>query len=614
MKKHRGIIIIGFVTMLLLQSVAYAHREVDFVTSFGGKGEAKGKFAKETYWAFDKDGNIYVSDTENYRIQKLDKNGNFLMQIDGSEEYAGFVFQHPTDIAVGDDGSIYVLDWAIVHIANTESPKIFNYGPCVRKFANDGKFIEMFTIDDLTKQVKNLESAAPGLDEDGNYALIIPQGKTDREFLIAVDVQDNIYVLDKDESKIYKLNGEGKLIATFGSYGSGNGQFIRAADIDADDNGNLYVADTGNHRIVKFDAEGKAQTIGEYGDEDGQLRSPFQIAVLGDGNILVADKVKYRKNYISTLARREDDPSLLYVPPNRVLEPGSITYKNFRVFMQRVQKFSHEGKFEDKILVRLAQDNPLHVNLNLKAIDHQGNLYLIDSDTFLLHKYTPASTIKFSEFHKELTLRYEWDNTEVDIDNPDDLDSKIGVNASDYDEDGNLHLFWTDLRFSYDVNEDLRLSLSNLAFYLRSRNEIHYMRRSEDIQGTFSQDDRTLEDYFANFVEFDASIVLNHEPYRYREAGFFAYFGGGIYDYVNDALAGSNLRYLDWRLWFSQWGAGIHYDLGRKFRLMFSAGQGPPGGYFNYEYDYIDELGELYATGFRDGKETMVFMAVDGVF
>jgi len=614
LKKDRLAIIIGFVIMLLLQSVTYAHREVDLVTSFGGKGEAKGRYAKETYWTFDKNGNIYVSDTENYRIQKFDKNGQFLMQIDGSEEDAGFVFQHPTDIAVGNDSSIYVLDWAMVHIANTESPKIFNYGPSVRKFAQDGKFAAMFTIDDLTKQVKNLESAVPGLDEDGNYALIIPRGKTDREFLIAVDAKGNIYVLDRDDSKVYKLNAAGELIATFGSYGSGDGQFIHAADIDADDNGTLYIADTGNHRIVKFDAEGNAQTFSEYGDEDGQLRSPFQIAILEDGDILVADKVKYGKNYLSNLTRRKDDPTPRYVLPNRVSAPDSVTYKNFRVVMQRVQKFSPDGEFEDKILVRLAQDNPLSVNLKLKAIDHQGNLYFMDSETFRLHKYAPASTIKFSELQKELTFRYEWNDIEVDIDNPDDLDAKIGVNASDYDEDANLHLLWMDLRFTYDVNEDLRLSLSNLAFYLRNRYEIHYMRRSEDILGTFNQDDQTLEDYFADFIEFDASIVLNHEPYRYREAGLFVYFGGGVYDYVNDALASSNLRYLDWRLWFSQWGAGIHYDLGRKFRFIFSAAQGPPGGYFNYEYDYIDELGDLYATGFRDGKETMVFIAVDGVF
>jgi len=334
-----------------------------------------------------------------------------------------------------------------------------------------------------------------------------------------------------------------------------------------------------------------------------------------NGNVLVADKVRYRKNYISTLVRRKDDPAPRYIPPNRVLETDNINYKNFRVVMQRVQEFSSKGKFEDKILVRLAQDNPVHANLKLQAIDPQGNLYLMDNDTLMMYKHAPASAIKLSAFHKELTLRYEWNTIEVDIDNPDDLDAKIGVNASDYDEDADLKLFLTDLRFSYDVNEDVRLSLSNSAFYLRGRNEIHYLRRSEDIAfGTFNQDDQTIEDYYADIVEFDASIVLNHEPYRYREAGIFAYFGGGIYDYVNDAMARSNLRYLDWNLWFTQWGAGIHYDVGRKFRLLFAAAQGPPGGYFNYEYDYIDELGELYSTGFRDGKETMVFIAADGVF
>jgi len=601
--------------LLLLQLTVLAHREVKFVTDFGGKGETEGKFAEETYFAFDKEGNVYVSDVENLRFQKFDQNGGFLMQIDPNAEDAEFAFQPPGDLAVGDDGSIYVLGWKIVHIAQTASPKMFNFGPSVHKFDKDGKFVKSFAVFELTKRVKNFELAAPGLDADGNYALIIPQGKTDRKFLIAVDAQGNIYVLDKDEANIYKLNSEGKLILSLGSHGSGQGQFNRAADIDVDSKGNLYVADTQNHRIVKFDAEGKfVKNFGEYGDEDGQLHSPFLITLQDDDNLLVADKTKYRKNYSSSLVRREFDPSPRYIPPYSLQEGDDVIYKTFRVFIHRVQRFNSEGKFKEKFLIRLDRDNPEHVNLMLKAIDRQGNLYFMDEESLKVSKYAPAEMFNPSALKKEFTLYYEQDAIEVDIDNPDDFDDNIGLNKSDFDEDILASVVYANLKFDYDINEDVRLSLSNLGVSTRMKTEDYYRQRTEDITGTFNQADETTEYYRVGIVRLDANTVLNHEPYKYREAGAFVYFGGGRYDYEIDALAASNKRYYDAHLWFVEWGAGMYLDLGRKLRFSFTASQGPPGGYFNYEYRYIDELDELYYTGFRDGKETMVLFRLEGMF
>lgn len=43
-----------------------------------------------------------------------------------------------------------------------------------------------------------------------------------------------------------------KFAAKWGSYGSGDGQFISPQGIAVDSLGNVYVADTGNHRIQKF--------------------------------------------------------------------------------------------------------------------------------------------------------------------------------------------------------------------------------------------------------------------------------------------------------------------------------------------------------------------------
>ena len=45
-------------------------------------------------------------------------------------------------------------------------------------------------------------------------------------------------------------------VLTWGSFGSGNGQFESPVGVATDGSGNVYVADTGNNRIQKFDASG----------------------------------------------------------------------------------------------------------------------------------------------------------------------------------------------------------------------------------------------------------------------------------------------------------------------------------------------------------------------
>lgn len=50
------------------------------------------------------------------------------------------------------------------------------------------------------------------------------------------------------------------LVSSFGSSGSGNGQFEYAMKIEQDSNGNIYILDTGNSRIQKFDSSGSYLT------------------------------------------------------------------------------------------------------------------------------------------------------------------------------------------------------------------------------------------------------------------------------------------------------------------------------------------------------------------
>lgn len=80
--------------------------------------------------------------------------------------------------------------------------------------------------------------------------------------------------------------------STFGSFGSGNGEFQYPFDVAVNpDSGNVYVADTDNHRIQEFNSQGGfVSTFGSRGTGNGQFRSPFGVAVNPDfGNVYVAD-------------------------------------------------------------------------------------------------------------------------------------------------------------------------------------------------------------------------------------------------------------------------------------------------------------------------------------
>ena len=81
-------------------------------------------------------------------------------------------------------------------------------------------------------------------------------GSGDGQFLwplgIAVDGAGYIFVADAYGNRVQKFNSIGTFVTKWGSEGSGDGQFKLPDGIAVDGTGNVYVADTNNHRIEKF--------------------------------------------------------------------------------------------------------------------------------------------------------------------------------------------------------------------------------------------------------------------------------------------------------------------------------------------------------------------------
>ena len=81
-----------------------------------------------------------------------------------------------------------------------------------------------------------------------------------------------------------------KQVASFGSVGSGTGQFLYTAGIAVSSTGEIAVSDLNNHRVQFFSAVGQyRREFGNVGTADGELQHPRGIAYDKAGNIVVAD-------------------------------------------------------------------------------------------------------------------------------------------------------------------------------------------------------------------------------------------------------------------------------------------------------------------------------------
>ncbi len=585
-------------TLLLIPMALHAAQEYKFVGEFGGKGEGEAQFAQTLFMAFGPDGSIYVTDNENFKIHKFSETGEFLFDIEVTDT-AKFRFLNPSATAIGADGSIYVMDWILQHIEDTKHPKLFNYGPCVHKFDAQGQYVSTFLLQDYDKRIDNLEAAAPGLDSDGKYALIIPQGDTKRDFLLTIDAQHNLYVYD--DGSIYKLDANGKPILRFEISQPGVGQVFQPADMTVDKSGNLYIVDEKGHRVVKYNPDGKfVLAFGEYGDADREFIAPFRITALTDGTLLVADKAKYLKDFLSTLPKRLDDPT-------RRIDGLART---FRYRLRRVQRFTADGKLTQKILIPFQRETETDTNLQLKGIDRIGNLYYLNPSLLKFRKYAPNTSLFSSLFQTELKLRFTRDMQDIEIDNQDDLDADL-YTKSDFDEQIIQDSADAFLTFKYDLNENYRIGLSNQLTYARMTDTSFYRAQDfEDFRGRFNQDDRSTESSWDNRVQLDFTWIRDQGIYNYREARIYAYLSTINLDFINDALDRSNFRFFDFYAKLSDWGGGIHYDLSRTFRLHFEVTH----FFGKNNYTYIDETGDLYATGFQRADTYRAILYINGFF
>lgn len=207
-----------------LPSDEYTQRwvEVPATAVWGAPGGGPGQFLAPKGLARDGEGQVYVADSQNHRIQVFDGQGQFVRAW-GSEGVNPGQFKEPWGVAVAPDGTVYVAD---------------TWNHRIQAFDREGAFLWMWGAFG--------EVAAPDAFPELFY------GPRDVE----VDAEGYVYVSDTGNKRVIKYDPYGGMVWAVGGEGSGEGQLLEPVGIAVAEDGSLYVADTWNQRIQVFDAEG----------------------------------------------------------------------------------------------------------------------------------------------------------------------------------------------------------------------------------------------------------------------------------------------------------------------------------------------------------------------
>ena len=245
----------GPVTTSIPPPVLPALQQLPVDLVIGQPGSEPGSFDSPGGLTLDAQGNLYVTDILNYRIQKFDPEGKPLAQV-GSKGSGDGQFNEPWGVAVDSQGNVYVAD-------------TFNHR--IQKFDPNLKFLLAFGQPATSQQDPEPDAF---------------WGPRD----VALDANGNVWIVDTGTGRVVKYGPDGRFLHEFGSMGSGPGQFSEPTAIEIAPGGDIFVADSGNRRVQRFNAN--FDFLAEYA-VPGWLyvdssAKPY-IALLPDGGLIVSD-------------------------------------------------------------------------------------------------------------------------------------------------------------------------------------------------------------------------------------------------------------------------------------------------------------------------------------
>lgn len=255
----------------------------------GAQNGINGRFNRPIRLAIDGNDNLYVADRDNARIRKVTPDG-IISTIAGTTTGSGMnQFYWPLDVAVTPDGqTVYVADsrnhriqkleingstWSISTLAGSTVAG-YNNGiggtaqfntPSGLVLDHEGNIIVADRMNHCIRKVtvEGVVTLLAGMPSANSYSLDAPrlQARMGQPFGITIGENSNIYITDVEFHTVRRLsNGFLSTIAGQGVAGDTDGAFSSfnvPSDVIVDRKGNFYIADASNHKIRKLVPESR---------------------------------------------------------------------------------------------------------------------------------------------------------------------------------------------------------------------------------------------------------------------------------------------------------------------------------------------------------------------
>jgi tripartite motif-containing protein 71 len=368
--------------------------------------------------AVDKEGHVWVADTENSRIVELSSGGEYMRSFGVSGSGMGQLSK-PQGIAVDKEGNLWVAD-----TGNNRVQEFTTSGEYERQIGEAGTLTAEFEECLRLRKYRTCE-------EEGitRYKTGTGKGAFKEPAGLAFNAAGDLYVVDTGNGRVIEGATTGSYIATYGAPGEKEGQLTKPQAAAINSEGDVWVAASSGKSLQEFSAEGKYLAAGtllavgaegvsidseghlwvtcqeaykfgqidelsstgsllahfaEEGAGNGQFKQAAQIIALTEGKLLVADagnnrvqEITSKDEYVSQFHEREGGAPLKFDHPTALATTGGDLWvadsEN-----DRVQEATTTGSFVrstgSKGTGNAQFEDPQGV-----AVDSEGHVWVADT-------------------------------------------------------------------------------------------------------------------------------------------------------------------------------------------------------------------------------------------
>ncbi len=247
----------------------------------GISGSGDGELKKPSAIAVDPEGNLWVADSNNCRVERFSPAGGFLSKFGGTCSKESGQFYYPEGLAVDSAGNVYVASSLtglrsrvqefnakgeyLKLIAGEGTGNGQVTGPSGLAFDSSGN---LWVADFYDKRVEEFNAAGEYVRQWKGSG-----GAAFEPFAIGVDAHGTVWVGDSEHNRVEGFNQYGDLLTSFGSEGSGEGQFKLGTPtgLVADLVGDVWLADSAGQRVEQWIPTEEEPPAPQAGDPDVEV-------------------------------------------------------------------------------------------------------------------------------------------------------------------------------------------------------------------------------------------------------------------------------------------------------------------------------------------------------